>query len=279
MALVLRVSGGQRCEHGTLSDVSSAHLRCGFVAPKQAQNRDQTKHLAQSGQSKAACSMLQDGQLPLYQMRAPDAWPMETVLDAWMHVAARHYHYKHAQFQKPLDLLEQRLFVLWDPQKALRWLAGLRTSSPSRPSLEAQLLENPWSSQFGAYGGYPYHPWPQLSDGLSAEEQRLAELWEAELRVPGRSYESKLAKALFEHGQDELASCKVWCFTPSGLQREHGGWRRIADWSWLKAACQHLVLRLATAEVRAKEEASRRRLEEVALFSSENNFVCLFGNV
>ena len=102
--------------------LSPVNLHSGFCS-RLSDTDQETGPLCRIRRSKAVCSMRQ---VPLQQMTAvPAAWPLETVLDAWVHTAcALHYN---AHFQHTLDLLEQRLAELWEPQ--------------AKPNLAAELLQ------------------------------------------------------------------------------------------------------------------------------------------
>ena len=76
----------------------------------------------------------------LVGMKVPAAWPLETVLDAWVHTAAWEYYDDDADFQNSLDLLEQRLTELWEPKAA--------------PNLAAELLQRGRAELQRCYVGY-----------------------------------------------------------------------------------------------------------------------------
>ena len=65
------------------------------------------------------------GKTDLEDMTAvPAAWPVETVLEAWLHTAVRRYYGEDADFQNTLELLEQRLVRLWERQPLLDLLGS-----------------------------------------------------------------------------------------------------------------------------------------------------------
>ena len=76
---------------------------------------------------KPAPSMAPGEKTLLRDMTAvPAAWPLETVLDAWVHTAAWRHSANYATYQHALDLLEQRIAELWEPKPLQGFAEELR---------------------------------------------------------------------------------------------------------------------------------------------------------
>ena len=105
----------QACEDGAPSDFASALLHLGTLSSWLGSRFDQER--GTSCRVKPPAPMAPSKSVPLWQMTAvPAAWPLETVLDAWVHTARLRYFWNAADSQKSLDLLKQRAAELWEPK-------------------------------------------------------------------------------------------------------------------------------------------------------------------
>ena len=148
--------------------------------PAEGQKRSRERHLLPNPGilQTPAPPMAPSKRTHLLDMKAvPAAWTLEAVWDAWAHTACWHYR-NYARFQKPLDLLEQRLTELWEPNLAAelfqRGRAELQRCSVQFFTNEGLVREGSWY----VYGAWPISDWSWLEAPCQRLAQRLMALTE-----------------------------------------------------------------------------------------------------